>query len=73
MKIKIEINTDNAAFYNSEGEYTPDFEVRRILLELTNKLLNASNEGMEIKKINLVDSNGNIVGAYQTQISRTRK
>jgi len=53
MKIKIEINCDNAAF----NDY-PEFEISRILQELSRDI-----QG-DFRDRKIVDFNGNVVGKF---------
>ena len=62
MKVKIEIDCDNDAFE------TPDFEIERILRELSEKV--ESNPGMKVSEI--YDINGNCVGLYKVFGKRSK-
>ena len=53
MKLKIEINMDNAAF-----EDNPEDEIRSILDDIYPEVMNR-------RKVKLRDSNGNTVGHYK--------
>ena len=57
MKFRLEINCDNAAFYNPDGKHDPCAEVASILEGLAQDL----RDGSESPK-RLLDSNGNTVG-----------
>lgn len=58
MKYRVVIDTDNAAFYDLDGDYDPGPEIAGILEELAERL----RAGRASGPVNLRDSNGNTVG-----------
>ena len=58
---KLEFKTDNAAFFDDEGNYAPEFEIRRIL-----QAWNDTKEGTGLTAgfSPVVDLNGNTIGHW---------
>ena len=65
--VRININTEGAAFANERGNYTnysKNVEVARILKKLADQILD--NPDVEWDGVILMDQNGNSVGSYLT-------
>ena len=65
--VRININTEGAAFANERGNYTnysKNMEVTRILRKLADQI--SENPDVAWENVILMDQNGNSVGSYLT-------
>ena len=60
MAFKLTIETENAAFYNPDGDHDPCAEVASILESLCLHLRSGADHGTK-----LYDTNGNVVGRWE--------